>query len=375
MSTPTKSAGRPLVDIRGLKKYYPVHSGVFRRHTADVKAVDGVDLQIMRGECLGLVGESGCGKTTLGKTILRLHDSTDGRIYFDEDPAVVESLERRIAAGELTEKQLRAELRDLNITDITGQRLMDLRRKIQIVFQDPSNSLNPRMLVKNIVAEPLVTQRMASGLELEERVVELLETVGLARAHLMRYPHEFSGGQRQRIAIARALATNPRFVLMDEPTSALDVSVQAQILNLLKHLQADFELTYLFVTHHLLVVKYISQRVAVMYLGQIVELSETQELFRRSLHPYTKALLSAIPEPDLDSGQEKIILTGDVPNPIDPPQGCRFHPRCPYATDRCREEEPQLETSGEGHTVRCHYWEGIEAGTHTPTRETVTAGS
>jgi oligopeptide/dipeptide ABC transporter ATP-binding protein len=366
MSTASTTTASALVDIRALKKYYPVHSGIFRRHTADVRAVDGVDLQIRRGECLGLVGESGCGKTTLGKTILRLHDATDGRIYFDDEPRTVDSLESRI--GSSGDRALRSELKAHDITRFAGQDLQELRRKIQIVFQDPSNSLNPRMLVKNIVAEPLVSQRLARGVELEERVVALLETVGLAREHLMRYPHEFSGGQRQRIAIARALATNPRFVMMDEPTSALDVSVQAQILNLLKRLQADFELTYLFVTHHLLVVKYISQRIAVMYLGQIVELSETAELFERSLHPYTKALLSAIPEPDPDSKQEKIILTGDVPNPIDPPKGCRFHPRCPFATDLCRQQEPQLEDVGNEHTVRCHHWAAIESGTMTASR-------
>jgi len=344
-----------LVDIRDLKKYYPVTSGVFRRHTADVKAVDGVDLTIRRGECLGLVGESGCGKTTLGKTLLRLHPSTEGRIYFDSPVDQVEQLESNIASGHGTP----AELDSLDITKFRGRRLKDLRSQIQIVFQDPSNSLNPRMLVKKIIAEPLIMQRMVRGSELEDRVVELLKTVGLAREHMMRYPHEFSGGQRQRIAIARALATNPKFVLMDEPTSALDVSVQAQILNLLKQLQQDFELTYLFVTHHLLVVKYISQRVAVMYLGKIVELSDTKELFERSLHPYTKALLSAIPEPDPDSGREKIILKGDVPNPIDPPKGCRFNPRCQFATEQCREVEPALEDVGNGHLVSCHRWKEI----------------
>ncbi len=351
-----EAGSESLIEIRDLKKYYPVRSGVFRRHTADVRAVDGVDLSISKGECLGLVGESGCGKTTLGKTILRLHDATDGRIYFGEDRATVDKLEARRRDGDGAVEQ---EIRKHDIAQFRGRELLELRNKIQIVFQDPSNSLNPRMLVKNIVGEPLVTQHLARGAELESRVIKLLDTVGLAKEHMMRYPHEFSGGQRQRIAIARALATNPRFVLMDEPTSALDVSVQAQILNLLKLLQQEFELTYLFVTHHLLVVKYISQRVAVMYLGKIVELSETKELFARSLHPYTKALLSAIPEPDPDSGTEKIILTGDVPNPIDPPKGCCFHPRCSFATEKCREVEPRLEDVGAGHLVSCHRYREI----------------
>ncbi|MCG8453358.1 MAG: ABC transporter ATP-binding protein [Spirochaetales bacterium] len=344
-----------LIDIRGLKKYYPIHSGVFRKHTADVKAVDGIDLTIRKGECLGLVGESGCGKTTMGKTILRLHDSTDGRVYFDQSPEKIEELEAKVAAGDL-DAATKKELSQADILSYKGLSLKELRKSIQIVFQDPSNSLNPRMLVKNIIAEPLMIQGILKGKELEDRVVELLETVGLSRQHLRRYPHEFSGGQRQRIAVARALATNPKFILMDEPTSALDVSVQAQILNLLKKLQDEYELTYLFVTHHLLVVKYISQRVAVMYLGEIVELSETEDLFARPLHPYTRALLSAIPDPNPENGTEKIILTGDVPNPLNPPTGCRFHPRCPYATEVCRTKEPVLESAGEDHQVACHRW-------------------
>ena len=351
-----------LLDIRDLKKYFPVKAGVFRRHVADVRAVDGVNLTIRRGECLGLVGESGCGKTTLGKTLLRLHNATSGRIYFDREEDEVNRLESILQDGQADPRELRQARQKVDMTTFTGRRLAALRRRIQIVFQDPSNSLNPRMLVKNIVAEPLVAQRQVSAREIEPAVLELLRTVGMAEEHMMRYPHEFSGGQRQRIAIARALVTHPEFVLMDEPTSALDVSVQAQILNLLKQLQQDLELTYLFVTHHLLVVKYISQRVAVMYLGKIVEVSETQELFRRALHPYTKALLSAIPEPDPESGSERIILSGDVPNPIDPPSGCRFHPRCPFATELCSEVEPQLEQVGDDHTVSCHHWQAIERG-------------
>ena len=348
-----------LIDIRELRKYYPVKAGVFKRHVADVKAVDGVDLKVRKGECLGLVGESGCGKTTLGKTLLRLHDATSGRVYFDENAGEVEDLENRLNDGQADAPETKSLRAKKDLTTFTGGRLQKLRRRIQIVFQDPSNSLNPRMLVKNIIGEPLVTQHELGPREIEKRVLELLRTVGMAREHMMRYPHEFSGGQRQRIAIARALATNPEFILMDEPTSALDVSVQAQILNLLKRLQREFQLTYLFVTHHLLVVKYISDRIAVMYLGKIVELSETGELFEAPLHPYTKALLSAIPIPDPETKRERIILTGDVPNPVSPPAACRFHPRCPFAKDICREKEPQLEDAGGGHIVACHRWREI----------------
>jgi oligopeptide/dipeptide ABC transporter ATP-binding protein len=348
-----------LVDIRKLVKYYPVTGGVFRRHVADVKAVDGVDLKIKRGECLGLVGESGCGKTTLGKTLLRLHDATDGRVYFDRPADEIEATEALLASADPAERR-KARLSDSEVTRMGGRRLRQLRQKMQIVFQDPSNSLDPRMLVRNIVAEPLQAQGLAKGSELERRVLELLGIVGMGQGHMKRYPHEFSGGQRQRIAIARALATNPSFIVMDEPTSALDVSVQAQILNLLKGLQRDYNLTYLFVTHHLLVVKYTSDRVAVMYLGKIVELGPTSEIFDRPLHPYTKALLSAIPVPDPNAAREKIILTGDVPNPVNPPMGCRFHPRCAHAKDVCRSSEPLLEEAvAGGRTVACHRWKEL----------------
>jgi len=350
-----------LLDVRGLKKYYPVTGGVFRRRIADVKAVDGVDLSVTTGECIGLVGESGCGKTTLGKTILRLQKATAGRIYFGQEPSQVQEAESLLGSADVHERARgRSLARRMDLTTMSGHDLLALRQKIQIVFQDPTNSLDPRMLVKDIVAEPLVSQRLVKARELEGRVLELLGIVGLTADHLMRYPHEFSGGQRQRIAIARALATNPQFILMDEPTSALDVSVQAQILNLLKHLQEEFRLTYLFVTHHLLVVKYISNRIAVMYLGKIVELGPTAEIFDHPHHPYTKALLSAIPVPDAESRREKIILTGDVPNPIDPPAGCRFHPRCAHAREICRTVEPKLESAGsDGRTVACHRWKEL----------------
>jgi len=346
-----------LIDIRRLVKYYPVKGGVFRRHVADVKAVDGVDLAIRRGECLGLVGESGCGKTTMGKTILRLHEATSGRIYYDQPADKIEEVERLLASrAEGDRAAARARLKSMDITRLGRTTLRKLRERMNIVFQDPSNSLNPRMLIRDIVAEPLVAQRLIKARDVEKRVLDLLHVVGMGVGHLKRYPHEFSGGQRQRIAIARALATSPQFILMDEPTSALDVSVQAQILNLLKNLQRDYDLTYLFVTHHLLVVKYTSDRIAVMYLGKVVELSGTADIFERPLHPYTKALLSAIPIPDPDSGRERIILTGDVPNPVNPPKACRFHPRCPFVKDVCREVEPLLEDAGGGHTVACHRW-------------------
>jgi oligopeptide/dipeptide ABC transporter ATP-binding protein len=347
-----------LVDVRELKKYYPITGGVFRRHLADVKAVDGVDLTIKRGECLGLVGESGCGKTTLGKALLRLHNATSGRVYFDQDAESIKEAEALIHSQDARERaRARGLLKKLDLNRMSGRDLLALRQKIQVVFQDPTNSLDPRMLVKDIVAEPLTAQHLVKPRDVPKRVLELLNIVGLTADHLMRYPHEFSGGQRQRIAIARALATNPQFILMDEPTSALDVSVQAQILNLLKRLQAEFNLTYLFVTHHLLVVKYISNRIAVMYLGKINEIGPTPELFANPRHPYTKALLSAIPVPDPETKREKIILTGDVPNPVNPPEGCRFHPRCPHARDICRTVEPQLEETGsDGHRVACHRW-------------------
>jgi oligopeptide/dipeptide ABC transporter ATP-binding protein len=325
-----------LLNLVDLKKHYPIHGGVLRRQVASVKALDGIDLTIRRGECLGLVGESGCGKTTTGKAIIRLHDPTSGQILYHGTDAAAKPFD--IA----------------RMTRATMKRL-GLREKLQMVFQDPTTSLNPRMLIKNIIAEPLKEQQRRSARDLEGRVLELLHLVGLTRDHYLRYPHEFSGGQRQRIAVARAIATHPEFLVLDEPTSALDVSVQAQILNLLVELQQRLELTYLFVTHHLLVVKYISHRLAVMYLGKIVELAPTDTLFRAPLHPYTHALLSGIPVPDVAAKSSRIVLSGDVPSPLDPPPGCRFHTRCPCVIERCRTEEPLLtQIDGDGHRVACH---------------------
>jgi len=331
---------KPLLELRGLKKHYPVRGGVFRRQSASVKALDGIDLDIHRGECLGLVGESGCGKTTTAKALVRMHRPTAGQILY-----------HRHRGGE-----------PLDIAALPGRILKQrgIRGRLQMVFQDPTTSLNPRMLVKNIIAEPLREQAAVGSRGLEARILELLALVGLTQDHYLRYPHEFSGGQRQRIAVARAIATHPEFLVLDEPTSALDVSVQAQILNLLQTLRQELELTYLFVTHHLLVVKYISNRLAVMYLGKVVEIAPTTILFSRPRHPYTHALLSGIPIPETSRPSRRIVLQGDVPSPLNPPEGCRFHTRCPFAIDRCREKEPVLEPFADGHRVACHRKNEVE---------------
>jgi oligopeptide/dipeptide ABC transporter ATP-binding protein len=360
-----------LLYVDKLKKYYPVLGGVFKRKVAEVKAVDDVTLGINEGECFGLVGESGCGKTTLGKTILRIIDATAGHIYLRAPEKVIEeisSLEEQLEEAKkkkAPKKEVQPLKRKLNelrkkydLAYFKGQDLRLLRKRMQIVYQDPTTSLDPRMLVKDIVAEPLIVQGIAKGAEALDRVVETLESVGLSGNQLFRYPHEFSGGQRQRIAIARAIVTNPEFIVLDEPTSAVDVSVRAQLLNLFQDLQKKFNLTYLFVSHDLSVVECISHRVAVMYLGKIVEFAPTEELFSNTLHPYSQALISSVPLPDPTKLQERAPLKGEVPSPINPPSGCRFHPRCPLAMDRCRREEPQLIDVGNSHFVACYHITG-----------------
>jgi peptide/nickel transport system ATP-binding protein/oligopeptide transport system ATP-binding protein len=316
-----------LVEARSLIKHYPIKGGIFLKEVAAVKAVDGVSVAIRFGETLGLVGESGCGKTTLGRAILRLEEPTAGEVLFEGK----------------------------NILDYDQRQMRALRRKMQIIFQDPFSSLNPRKTIAQIIGEPLLIHGIGDGKERERRVLDLLNVVGLGEEHMPRYPHMFSGGQRQRIGVARALALNPDLIVCDEAVSALDVSIQAQVLNLLKDLQEEFKLTYLFISHDLHVVEHVSDRVAVMYLGKIVELANSRELYRHPLHPYSQALLSASPMPDPKSRRKRIILKGDVPSPIDPPEGCRFHTRCMYVRDICRTSEPELREIRPGHTAACHF--------------------
>ncbi|MEI2403996.1 ABC transporter ATP-binding protein [Niallia taxi] len=316
----------PLLEIKNLKKYYPIKKGVLSKTVGHVKAVDGLDFSIYPGETISLVGESGCGKSTTGRAIVKLDPPTEGSVLFEGK----------------------------DMADLSKGELRKIRTQMQIIFQDPYSSLNPRKRIGDLLAEPLLAHKLASKEEVSKKVDQMLETVGLTKFHKGRYPHEFSGGQRQRIGIARALMLNPKLIVCDEPVSALDVSIQAQVLNLLKDLQKEFNLTYLFIAHGLGAVKYISDRIAVMYLGKIVELGKTADIFSKPKHPYTQALLSAypIPNPHLRN-RERIVVEGDVPSPANPPKGCRFHTRCPFAASICKEKEPVL--SGDNHTVACHF--------------------
>ena len=324
--TQDMTKGEVVLEVKDLKKHFPIHRGIISRIAGYVFAVDGVSFSIHKGETLGLVGESGCGKSTVGKTVLRLLEPTGGEIS----------------------------LRGQDVTHLTGEELRTKRREMQMVFQDPYSSLNPRMSSGDIVGEPMENYGLATGKEKDERVAALFERVGLRRENMLKYPHEFSGGQRQRLGIARALALNPSLIIADEAVSALDVSVKAQVINLMMDLQQEFDLGYLFISHDIAVIEHISHRVAVMYLGKIVEVTDKDTIFRTPLHPYTEALLSAVPIPDPQIKRERIILRGDVPSPINPPSGCHFHTRCPYAIDRCRVEAPPLTEVAPGHHVACH---------------------
>lgn len=321
------AATESLLEVQNLKKYYPVKSGILKRTVSNVKAVDDVSFDIAPGETLGLVGESGCGKSTLGRTIMRLHEATEGDVQFDGS----------------------------SVFEASKSEMKKLRRDMQIIFQDPASSLNPRMTIKNIIDEPMRSLTDWSKEKRQDRLAELMEEVGLGQEHLLRAPHEFSGGQQQRVAIARALSVNPKFVVADEPTSALDVSVQADILNLLQRLQDEYDLTYLFISHDLSVVRHISDRIAVMYLGEFAEVAPTESLFESPKHPYTRALLSSIPRAEAGSMDDRILLEGDVPSPENPPSGCSFHPRCQeYIGDVCETENPELASVGENHRCACH---------------------
>jgi peptide/nickel transport system ATP-binding protein len=326
-----------LLDVQGLKKWFPIQKGLLKRVVGNVKAVDDVSFYLRRGETLGLVGESGCGKTTASRTVIRLYEPTGGAAYYKTDT---------LSPGNTEEV--------VNLFDLSKDQMKLVRREISMVFQDPVNSLNPRMSVFDIVSEPMVIHGMKVGSEMEDTVVTLLERVGLRKEHVRRYPHEFSGGQRQRIGIARALSLNPKVIFCDEPVSALDVSIQAQTLNLLQDLQADFNLSYVFVAHDLSVVQHISDRVAVMYVGKMAEVADSDELYNHPLHPYTEALMSSVPKPDPLYKSERIIMQGDVADPSNPPSGCYFHPRCRYAVDKCSQETPEFREFKPDHFVACH---------------------
>lgn len=321
-----------LIEIKDLKKYFPVEAGFFKRKVADLKAVDGVSFSITEGESIGLVGESGCGKTTVGRCVLRLIEPTEGSIFFEGN----------------------------DITEIGKNELRSVRSQMQLIFQDPYSSLNPRLTVGDIITEPLIVHNLVDKSEINDRVQRLMLDVGLSPSQSRRYPHEFSGGQKQRISIARALSVVPKFIVADEPVAALDMSIRAQILNLMKDLQDKYQLTYLIISHDLTIIKHMCSRIMVMYLGNLVEVADRDDLFKRPYHPYSFALISAVPIPDPLIKKKRIILEGDVPAPINPPSGCKFHPRCPYAKSICSEEFPELQEINLGHFVSCHFAEEIE---------------
>ena len=317
-----------LLKVESLKKYFPIYSGLFARVNSHVKAVDNVSFEVYEGETLGIVGESGCGKSTTGRVLMRLTEPTDGKVTFN----------------------------DVDLISLSSEEMRKIRRDIQMVFQDPYASLNPRHTIEKILEEPLIVHGIGDKQERKKKVLEYLKIVGLSEYHAKRYPHQFSGGQRQRVGIARALMTNPKLIIADEPVSALDVSIQAQVLNLMKKLQEDLKLTYIFIAHDLGVVRHISDRVAVMYLGRIVEIAESESLYDKPLHPYTQALLSAVPIPDPKYKGEQILLKGDIPSPSNPPTGCTFHTRCPFATEECKQKVPVLQEIKPGHSVACHLY-------------------
>lgn len=344
MTQPFEAQQTPLLQVEHLKKYFPIHKGVMNRHVGDVKAIDDVSFDIYPRETLALVGESGCGKTTIGRCVVRAYTPTAGELHYHLRP-----------------RQQEAAVADtIDLATLSERELIPFRRDIRMIFQDPFASLNPRMTVFNIIANPLKIHKIAKGKELEDRVATLMRQVGLRPEYMRRYPHAFSGGQRQRIVIARALAFNPRLVIADEAVSALDVSVRAQILNLMRELQDQFNLTYLFISHDLSVVEYVADRVAVMYVGKLVELASTDDLFRQPKHPYTEALMSAIPKPDPRLRSERIILSGEVADPANPPSGCYFHPRCRYAQERCKIETPPLRPVGNNRMAACHFAEELD---------------